>query len=302
MNRTKTDISIIIPTSNGAPKISNVLEAIFHQQSQHKYEVIVIDSGSTDSTLDIVKRYPVFLHFISPTEFSHSRTRNIGASLAGASEYLVFLNQDAVPTDVNWLENLVRSIKFMPDIKAVCAIELNPMKMYFNVCGVAEFIFRNSHTKGVHVIDANIMELLPDLPKSQLRELFPFSTVCALFEKDHFNKYPFDENVEWGEDLYWAVSNSQNGYRSACSSLASVYHYHNYTLKELKALTKHTEKVFKDLFDWTIPHDYLISARSFNRESEQQFQARINYMSWKCAALLRRLHSIICNKKWTRSK
>jgi len=48
------DISIIIPTKNAGDGFDDCLSRIFTQKTNYKYEVIVIDSGSTDSTLDII--------------------------------------------------------------------------------------------------------------------------------------------------------------------------------------------------------------------------------------------------------
>ncbi len=246
------DISIIIPALNGCPRIDSVLNAIYSQKINLTFEVIVIDSGSVDDTLETVRRYPAQLYSITPEEFSHSVTRNYGARLAQATSYLVFLNQDAVPTDDFWLDNLVRSIEFVPALKAVCATELIEDKTYLNVYGVSNFVFRTSHTMGVHVIEPYILKRMQFLTKPQQRELFPFTTVCAIFDRQHLLDHPFDEKVPWGEDLYWAVRNSAEGYASGCTSLARVYHYHDYTDEEVRAKMVHIRKIYLDLFDWSL--------------------------------------------------
>ena len=48
------DVSIVIPTKNGGDRLKEVLEAVFSQKTEYKYEVICVDSGSTDNTLNII--------------------------------------------------------------------------------------------------------------------------------------------------------------------------------------------------------------------------------------------------------
>src|SRR5262249_37054305 len=85
-------------------------DAIYSQKSVGPFEVLVVDSGSTDSTLDIIRRYPARIQQIPPETFHHARTRNTVASLAGG-EYLVFLSQDAIPASDTWLAALLRNFK-----------------------------------------------------------------------------------------------------------------------------------------------------------------------------------------------
>ncbi len=246
--------------------LDKVLKSVFNQKTQYSYEVIAIDSGSTDQTLDIVKQYPISLHQILLEEFSHSGTRNLGASLSKADRYLLFLNQDALPTDEDWLNNMVKSIEYEPNLKAVCATELiEESQNGSNVTGVAKYVFRNSADSGIYVIEPYILKKSSDLHKERKRELFPFATVCAIFEKEHFKKYPFNESVSWGEDLHWAVDNSNKGFKSACSSFARVYHHHTYSRKERMEIELHVAELYKDIFDINIMSFYNRSKRRLDR-------------------------------------
>ena len=96
------ETSILIPTKNGAKDFEACLAAIFSQRGTGPFEVIVIDSGSTDSTLEIARRYPVRIEQIPQETFHHARTRNYAAGLA-KGDALVFLSQDAIPASDAWL-------------------------------------------------------------------------------------------------------------------------------------------------------------------------------------------------------
>src|SRR5882762_3809545 len=100
------DTSILILTKNGGQEFARCLEAIYDQTLISQSEVIVVDSGSTDETLETVRRFPVCLRQIPPESFHHARTRNLIASLAKA-ETLVFLSQDAIPSSNSWLQAMV---------------------------------------------------------------------------------------------------------------------------------------------------------------------------------------------------
>jgi rhamnosyltransferase len=100
------ETSILILTKNGGGDFAASLGAVFSQRGTEPFEVIVVDSGSTDRTLEIARRYPVRVEQISPEAFHHARTRNYAASLA-RGEFLVFLTQDACPASDSWLESMV---------------------------------------------------------------------------------------------------------------------------------------------------------------------------------------------------
>ena len=104
------DATIVIPAKNGGALFDKVLAKVFEQETKYEYEVICVDSGSTDNTVDIIKKYPCKLYEIAPSEFGHGKTRNYGAS-KGTGEFIVFITQDALPVDNHWLENLIDAMK-----------------------------------------------------------------------------------------------------------------------------------------------------------------------------------------------
>lgn len=103
--------TVIIPTFNGEKYLWQILEAISEQITPWDFEILIVDSGSTDSTLSIIDKFPkVRLHQIPNEEFGHGRTRNLAASLA-RGKFLAYLSHDAVPAHNYWLRNLIAPLE-----------------------------------------------------------------------------------------------------------------------------------------------------------------------------------------------
>lgn len=102
--------TIAILTFNGEEFLEEVLDACLSQIVPFHYEVLVVDSGSVDRTLEIVRSRPtVRLVQIPNREFGHGRTRNLAARVA-AGEIVAFLTQDATPSGPTWLHELTRPL------------------------------------------------------------------------------------------------------------------------------------------------------------------------------------------------
>ena len=110
--------TVFIPTYNGEEYLEQLLTQVFDQINV-TFEVLIIDSGSKDSTLDIIKRFPkVQLHQIPNSEFGHGKTRNLAARMA-KGEFIVYLSQDAVPAHNRWLEFMIEPFYMSPAVAGV---------------------------------------------------------------------------------------------------------------------------------------------------------------------------------------
>ena len=102
------EISIIIRTKNEEKWVGVVLEMLTKQTYQD-FEIIIVDSGSTDRTLEIIKKFPVKLIQIPQIEFSYPHGFNVGCQHASATKYFLFLSAHSVPVSVKFIENGIES-------------------------------------------------------------------------------------------------------------------------------------------------------------------------------------------------
>lgn len=99
--------TVTVLTYNGERYLDALLDAVESQRYPAEFDVLVVDSGSTDRTLEIVAAHPrVRLHQIPNSEFAHGATRNLAAQLA-TGEVVVYVTHDAVPASNDWLAGLI---------------------------------------------------------------------------------------------------------------------------------------------------------------------------------------------------
>ncbi|HPO57683.1 MAG TPA: glycosyltransferase family A protein, partial [Anaerolineaceae bacterium] len=98
--------SIVIRAYNEEKHIGRLLDGIM-QQTVKDVQIILVDSGSTDATMAIARRYPVEVVTIRPQEFTFGRSLNLGISHARA-EVVVMASAHVYPVYPDWLERLLR--------------------------------------------------------------------------------------------------------------------------------------------------------------------------------------------------
>lgn len=207
------DASIILLTLNAGEKFRKVLKAVFNQ-TYNNFEVIIIDSSSIDNTLEYAKMYPIKIFKIPRSDFGHGKTRNLGAKLA-RGRYVVYLTQDAIPADNNWLANLRINLK----------IE--------NVAGVFGRQIPNMTANPLEFF--NYKEDYPDIRKNISIQNYKqnnviFSDVNSAVKKSVILKYPYPENVPVSEDLGWAIGIIKKNYKLIYEPTAAVIHSHKFSL------------------------------------------------------------------------
>lgn len=111
-NKTRLDISVIIPTRNRAAMLDQVLESLTKQTfTQERYELIVVDNGSTDNTAAICKKWKhqfINFRYIYDAHPGIHIGRNRGC-MEAKSDLLVYGDDDLFP-EVTWLEGMYKGL------------------------------------------------------------------------------------------------------------------------------------------------------------------------------------------------
>lgn len=103
-------ISVGILTRNGGEIFASVLDMLDRQEVSVPYEIVVLDSESTDGTAERAKAIADEFHQIRPEDFSFGKSRDQLFSHCNG-DIIATLSQDACPTNTSWLATLTAPIR-----------------------------------------------------------------------------------------------------------------------------------------------------------------------------------------------
>jgi rhamnosyltransferase len=219
---TNPQISVVIPVKNGGPTIEPCLQGILAQTVKDSLEILVIDSGSTDGTSELLRNYPVQVHRIPPGEFNHGETRNLGARLA-KGEFIVMTVQDARPADSQWIERMLQHFSD-PRVAGVYGLQLVPHELDKNPMQW----FRPVTKPEPRFVYFPNPEEFTSLPPRTQAELCQWDDVTAMYRRSALLETPF-QRVSFYEDVIWAKEALLKGYALVYEPRAQVCHYHHQT-------------------------------------------------------------------------
>ncbi|MCA9374711.1 glycosyltransferase [Candidatus Dojkabacteria bacterium] len=231
--------TICLPVFNGEANLDKWFEAILGQTTGFEYDILIVDSGSKDRSVGIIKKWQkqsrikVSLIEIPNIEFSHGHTRNFMVDHSN-SEILVFTVQDALPLNNSWLKRLDDAFEVDPKIGAVFGrhianLNAHPISMRYidktfeqyrkNVESLASAVSKNG------VIYYNNPSEIKNWDK-----FLAFSNVNAAYRREVIKKIRFAE-IDFAEDRQFVKDAIKDGYFVGYVPDAVVYHSHDFNLK-----------------------------------------------------------------------
>lgn len=213
-------VSVIVPTLNAEKEIRQLLSALLGQDFPPE-EILVIDSSSEDKTVKICEEFSKVQVIRIPREdFDHGKTRDM-AVRRSKGEIIAFLTQDAIPADAGFLGKLISPLK-----NSEVAVSVGRQLPKQDASKMEALVRRFNYPSESNIRSAD------DIPRMGIKAFF-CSDSCAAYRKDVYLalggfEYPLKSN----EDMFFAAKALQNGYRVVYTADASVYHSHNFSLRE----------------------------------------------------------------------
>ena len=217
------EASVLIPTYNAGTEFEEVLEAVSEQKTDFGYELLLVDSGSTDGTPELARRYGARVIPIPKREFTHGGARNLGISKARGG-YVAMTVQDAVPADENWLGALVGDMAADDRVAGVYSRQIprpdcNPFTRF-----ALEQHFTNRPAR--HEQEIESLEHYELLEPMQKLETIAFDDVSSCIRRSVWEEHPF-RPVSFGEDLDWSERIIKAGYKIVYEPGSAVVHSHD---------------------------------------------------------------------------
>lgn len=242
--------SVVVPTCNGAATLPALLDALMRQRVDFPFEVIAVDSGSTDGSVELLRGRVHRLIAIPPASFDHGATRNLAIEQA-QGDLIALLVQDAVPASDTWLAALTAPLRADARLAGTFARQIPRSdasaitRRYLDRWAGASPTPRTMTVAGVEEFDA--------LAPAARLERCTFDNVCSCIRRSVWRRHPFRptpiaEDVEWARDVLLA------GHRLAYTPEAAVIHSHDRSAQYEFARTYVLHRRLHELFGLrTIP-------------------------------------------------
>lgn len=197
--------SIVIRAYNEIKHIGKLLSGI--RQQNMEAEVILVDSGSTDGTVETAEKFGAIIVKIKPEEFSFGRALNIGCERA-SGDILIFASAHVYPVYNTWIKEMCRPFE-----------DERVALVYGRQVG-------NELTKfSEHQL---FNKWFPKVSDYDQHTPFCNNANCAI-RKEHWQKYKYDEQLTGLEDLHWAKRIQKEGYKIVYKAEAPIVHVHEET-------------------------------------------------------------------------
>ena len=215
-------VSLFVPTWNAGPELEAILERWRSQELDRSFEIVAIDSGSSDGTLDLLRAADVRVTEIPNREFNHGLTRNQGIELC-RGDIVVLTVQDALPKDRRWMQRLVDCFE---DPRVAGAFGRQEARLDANpfIRDRLKSWVAGQDQARTHEIERED-EFWGLAPLERLQRV-AFDNVSSAVRKSVMSEIPFRER-KFGEDIDWSQRALLAGHRTVFEPRSVVVHSHD---------------------------------------------------------------------------
>jgi glycosyltransferase involved in cell wall biosynthesis len=200
-------VSIVIRTLNEALHLDDLLVMIDRQKTTFDVETILIDSGSTDGTVEIAQAHGCRITTIDKSEFSFGRSLNRGCAFSGG-EILVLISGHCVPVDETWLQNLCQPL----------------------IDGTASYTYgRQIGDDNSYYSERRIFAKYFPAASSVPQDGFFCNNANSAVLRAPWEAFQFDEELTGLEDMELAKRMWKKGHKIGYVAEAPVFHHHQET-------------------------------------------------------------------------
>lgn len=205
--------SVVIRTYNEEKYLDRLLTGVMAQKSDLvDIEAVIIDSGSTDRTLEIANKHNCRITHIRKQDFTFGRSLNEGCEFANG-DFLVFVSGHCFPVNDDWIHELVKPL-----------VEGKADYSY----GKQEGAETTKYSEYQH-----FKKFFPDYSKIPQEGYFCNNANAAITRKA-WQRYKFDESLTGLEDMFLAKQLVNEGGKIAYVATAPVYHIHDESWKQVR--------------------------------------------------------------------
>lgn len=216
----KRKIEVVIPTYNGGGKFCQVAEMLKQQIGIMPEDVLIIDSSSSDQTVQIARKAGFRVQVIDKKDFGHGKTRRMAVEQSTA-EYIVFMTQDAIPASNDSIIQLCKPLMENKTIGVTYGRQL-PTPEAGAIGNHARLFNYPAHSQ---------MKTKADIPVLGIKTIFCSDSFAAYNRRALISIGNFMD-VDFGEDTLIAAEFIKKGYAVYYNANACVYHAHSFTLSE----------------------------------------------------------------------
>ncbi len=235
-------VSVVIPVRDGASTLPELLDRLLEQEAPFPFEIIAVESGSRDASLEILEQRAIRIIEIPASEFNHGASRNLGLALT-MGEVVALLTQDAVPVGRAFLASLVAPFAD-PAVAGVYGRQIPRPDCDVVTRRQLEGWLTGRTEPEVVRIDGQPFESFP--PEVRHR-LSTFDNVCSAVRRSVWEEIPFP-SVPFGEDLAWAKAALCAGHAIAYEPRAAVVHSHRRSVVHEYRRTRICHQKLHELF------------------------------------------------------